>query len=1341
MASEDKIDSLIDRKSFLDEIAFAEKSCLQVVEYVKQAKASIVTISSAANVSDFNAAMQKTQQFTNQAASAAKDLSAAVAAQSQSLATAASTLKTVAGSIDVNIQSQLKYKAELKDVNDQIKELQKQSAVAGSTTGQYGQSVVELTKRQTELKQAISENNTVIKAQAKEAAAATGSYAEMEATLKQFDAAFKQLSADERNGETGQSLIAGIKQLDEQLKLIDASTGKFQRNVGNYSNSLKPAFLALEAQLAKVQTQLAGMKETDPGFKAVQAEANVLNSVLETVDQTFTSSRQEMKAFTEATKQLGQQFGTTNELFQTFVKDVGEQKDKLGDIQKTINFNASDTKYLDGIVASVNGIVGAYGAWQAASVLLGDDNEKLQKSMAKLQAILTLVQSLQAVVNSVQMESGAIQTILAAKTALVVAAKKVEAIVFGQSTAALEVNTVVTEANAAAQVMLAEGEAAATVGAISLTTAIISTGIGALVLGLVYAISKLVGIVSDWIDADSRALEMQKALAEATNATRQSQVDLTEEIRKGTLERIDLYEKEVAVIEAKGISMQEQIAMETKVATMKRDNALQEQILNGVTEASRQDLSDRMHNLHKLEIDDLAEIQKLNDDALKNDKKVDKDKLDIIQKRLAATQSLSAGLKIDYDYQTNLLKDQKDADQTINLNAAKAEKLNYDERRKIILESTKLDIDLVTTKNNIILNSDKSTYTQKIAALKANLSEQQKLAKAEDTYTQGDKTLSPEEKALSTKKYVELVNKLKLEEKQTEQKITQDYNKKIFDADNIAKKDALDQQIQASKIIIEDDLYSYDTRLNALKGYNEAQEKLINADYENQKTVLNKTVPDVTLRNKLLQNLEAEHNVKLVQLTNEVTNKKFDVLKSYYSKALKEEQAYETEQLAKIDASAQKQIVEQSNLYTKRFEALSASFVKGKITQEQYDQDLQKLSLANSQKSVAIELDRAKKTLEVLEVADASRLEQIAQINSEITQLEDARNNASTDAEKVAITKQIELRKDAAKQLISIEKQVADARLNVDKLTQDAGAKAAEGQKSKVEALKKTVDTVVSYTGQAAAAIQSILGAKFDSQKAKIQEQIDLIDKQKDADIAAANVQALTAQEKADKITTIEKVAQAKKDLLAQKQRQLDNQKARQDRIFSLFTIATTTAQAVIKAVAASPLTGGLPFSAIAAAIGAAQIAAVLASPLPQYKMGTKDSGAEGYAWVGDGFRPEIVENQKGEIWKTPAKPTLVKLEAHSKVHKDEASFLATLSNASLAAMLQSGGQSVNNFEQIYIQALEKKLDVTNNTLASVKATLDSLPIQQWQVTDSGLTKIVKKGNTYTKHINTYFKS
>ncbi|MBN8565215.1 MAG: phage tail tape measure protein [Flavobacteriales bacterium] len=73
------------------------------------------------------------------------------------------------------------------------------------------------------------------------------------------------------------------------------------------------------------------------------------------------------------------------------------------------------------------------------------------------------------------------------------------------------------------------------------------------------------------------------------------------------------------------------------------------------------------------------------------------------------------------------------------------------------------------------------------------------------------------------------------------------------------------------------------------------------------------------------------------------------------------------------------------------------------------------------------------------------------------------------------------------------------------------------------------------------------------------------------------------------------------------KQAELEYKRAVRERITSAFGIVANTGIAVAKSIAASPLTGGMPWAGIVAGIGALQLAGLLAQPLPPksgYKMG-----------------------------------------------------------------------------------------------------------------------------------------
>ncbi len=108
-------------------------------------------------------------------------------------------------------------------------------------------------------------------------------------------------------------------------------------------------------------------------------------------------------------------------------------------------------------------------------------------------------------------------------------------------------------------------------------------------------------------------------------------------------------------------------------------------------------------------------------------------------------------------------------------------------------------------------------------------------------------------------------------------------------------------------------------------------------------------------------------------------------------------------------------------------------------------------------------------------------------------------------------------------------------------------------------------------------------------------------------------------------------------DIAAAKQKQ-----ARIDKAIALGTIAINTATAISKAVAEFPITGGLPFSAIAAAIGLAQAAVVLATPIPEYSTGVKaDDPYNGLAWISEKNEAELKIDKDGTM-RLYTEPTMI---------------------------------------------------------------------------------------------------
>ena len=210
--------------------------------------------------------------------------------------------------------------------------------------------------------------------------------------------------------------------------------------------------------------------------------------------------------------------------------------------------------------------------------------------------------------------------------------------------------------------------------------------------------------------------------------------------------------------------------------------------------------------------------------------------------------------------------------------------------------------------------------------------------------------------------------------------------------------------------------------------------------------------------------------------------------------------------------------------------------------------------------------------------------------------------------------------------------------------------------------------------------------------------------------------------------------------MLQRKQKELDQKKAQADRAFQIFKIIGNTAMAVTSALASFP--PNVPLAIAAGIIGAAQLAAVLATPIPKYKYGSDDTGEAHLGMVGDGGKQEVIQTPSGDTYLTPNKPTLSWIPAHSKIYPNAKDFMENVARASLYSTLKGAGNAVDtaDFDRAYIKTLENKLDSTNEELRSVKSAIQGLPIQVWSINDSGVTKVTKKGNQFLKHIDNYFR-
>lgn len=226
-----------------------------------------------------------------------------------------------------------------------------------------------------------------------------------------------------------------------------------------------------------------------------------------------------------------------------------------------------------------------------------------------------------------------------------------------------------------------------------------------------------------------------------------------------------------------------------------------------------------------------------------------------------------------------------------------------------------------------------------------------------------------------------------------------------------------------------------------------------------------------------------------------------------------------------------------------------------------------------------------------------------------------------------------------------LSQQEAEAEIDAINKVTKADEKA---QKERQKNLKKWLQTA----SQAVGAIGNLVSSIYDGQIQKIEEEREANEEKYDEDIERienlAESGAISEEE-------AEARKRAAKSLTEAKNAELEKQKQEMARKQAIWEKATSVAQAgIATALAITEALPNIPLSIVIGAMGAIQVATILATPIPSYAEGTKgnDRHPGGTALVGDAGKHEVIM-YSGKAWITPATPTLVDIPKGAQVFPD----------------------------------------------------------------------------------------
>ena len=224
-----------------------------------------------------------------------------------------------------------------------------------------------------------------------------------------------------------------------------------------------------------------------------------------------------------------------NDQFNKLSREAGALQDRIGDVNQSVKNLASDSQKLDALMSAAQGLVGGFAAVQGVAAMLGDENEELQATMVKLQGAMSALAGIQAVANTLNKQSALSTTLLG------------KANIF---------NTIQTGIATTAQTIYATAVGASTGAMKVFRIALLATGVGAVIVGII-ALANAMSNMGEDTEKATKKLEKQNEAREKSIELARDEAEAEDKNRKSRSAGANDLKRNLDLLIAKGASEKE----------------------------------------------------------------------------------------------------------------------------------------------------------------------------------------------------------------------------------------------------------------------------------------------------------------------------------------------------------------------------------------------------------------------------------------------------------------------------------------------------------------------------------------------------------------------------------------------------------------------------------------------------------------------------------------------------------------------------------------------------------------------------------------------------------------
>lgn len=422
-------------------------------------------------------------------------------------------------------------------------------------------------------------------------------------------------------------------------------------------------------------------------------------------------------------------------------------------------------------------------------------------------------------------------------------------------------------------------------------------------------------------------------------------------------------------------------------------------------------------------------------------------------------------------------------------------------------------------------------------------------------------------------------------------KIRYSFNKRIAAIKGNSEEETATRENLAEQMQRELDKYEFEYNINKekerLKLRLESVEKDSKEEYDLKMELL-------VLERQMELNQDNITQEERLLILDKYEKKRNDLLQSYSAKILKHSQDTAAGSAAILSSQMQEEL-----------DILAKSYTQGEIDKEAYERKKYEITERYAIKQMRNAIDLSKKQLEIPDLSPDDELK--------------------------------------------LQQKIAEAEIALNEKVRDSEIKAAEDAENawrkKLDSISEKIQTV----GEILNSFSELSSAIFDRKIQEIEEEQEANEKAGDEEIARIErleeVGVITKEDAEARKREAEKRTAQKEEELAKKKAELQEKQAKWDKANSINQAIIATALGVTKALP------NLVLAAIVSAMGAVQLATIVAQPIPKYAKGT-DNHPGGLAIVGDGGKNEAILTDKG-TYITPSVPTLVDIPQRAVVIPD----------------------------------------------------------------------------------------